>query len=474
MPPKLPVLIQGGMGIGISDWRLANAVAREGQLGVVSGTAIDSMLVRRLQVGDPDGDTRRALAAYPIPEVAERIVDKYFVEGGKSDDERFPIISMRRNKPSRALEDLLLVSNFVEVWLAKEGHDGVVGINYLEKVQAPTLPSLYGAMLAGADYVLMGAGIPKAIPAILNRLADGLPVKMKLDVKGATGDGFFAEFDPVEAMGGSLPPVTRPKFLAIITSHILATMLGTKIEVPVDGFVVEGATAGGHNAPPRGKLQVSDIGEPIYGDRDVPDLEAIHAIGLPFWLAGGYADPERVAEALTTGAVGVQIGTAFAYCDESGTEAEIKKQVLKLSADGQVKVFTDPVASPSGFPFKVIPIEGSQSEQDVYEKRVRVCELGYLRSAYQRDDGKMGWRCASEPVQVFLRKGGTEEDAAGRKCLCSALMSNVGLGQLQPDGTIDPMLITSGDDIADVARFIAPGAMSYSAADVIRQVLPTE
>jgi len=132
------------------------------------------------------------------------------------------------------------------------------------------------------------------------------------------------------------------------------------------------------------------------------------------------------------------------------------------------------VASPSGFPFKVIPIEGSQSEQDVYEKRVRVCELGYLRSAYQRDDGKMGWRCASEPVQVFLRKGGTEEDAAGRKCLCSALMSNVGLGQLQPDGTIDPMLITSGDDIADVARFIAPGAMSYSAADVIRQVLPTE
>ena len=360
------------------------------------------------------------------------------------------------------------------MWLAKEGHDGVVGINYLEKVQAPTLPSLYGAMLAGVDYVLMGAGIPKAIPAILNRLADGLPVKMKLDVKGATGDGFFAEFDPVEAMGGSLPPVTRPKFLAIITSHILATMLGTKIEVPVDGFVVEGATAGGHNAPPRGKLQVSDIGEPIYGDRDVPDLEAIHAIGLPFWLAGGYADPERVAEALTTGAVGVQIGTAFAYCDESGTEAEIKKQVLKLSADGQVKVFTDPVASPSGFPFKVIPIEGSQSEQDVYEKRVRVCELGYLRSAYQRDDGKMGWRCASEPVQVFLRKGGTEEAAAGRKCLCSALMSNVGLGQLQPDGTIDPMLITSGDDIADVARFIAPGAMSYSAADVIRQVLPTE
>ena len=26
-----------------------------------------------------------------------------------------------------------MVANFVEVWLAKEGHDGPVGINYLEK-----------------------------------------------------------------------------------------------------------------------------------------------------------------------------------------------------------------------------------------------------------------------------------------------------------------------------------------------------
>ena len=31
-----------------------------------------------------------------------------------------------------------MLGNFVEVWLAKEGHDGLVGMNFLEKVQLAT------------------------------------------------------------------------------------------------------------------------------------------------------------------------------------------------------------------------------------------------------------------------------------------------------------------------------------------------
>ena len=49
----LPVIIQGGMGAGVSSWRLARAVSSTGQLGVVSGTALDVILARRLQEGDP-------------------------------------------------------------------------------------------------------------------------------------------------------------------------------------------------------------------------------------------------------------------------------------------------------------------------------------------------------------------------------------------------------------------------------------
>ena len=36
------------MGAGVSNWRLAQAVAKLGQLGVVSGTALDLVLARRL------------------------------------------------------------------------------------------------------------------------------------------------------------------------------------------------------------------------------------------------------------------------------------------------------------------------------------------------------------------------------------------------------------------------------------------
>ncbi|HID23494.1 MAG TPA: nitronate monooxygenase, partial [Planctomycetaceae bacterium] len=74
---SLPVLIQGGMGIGVSGWRLARAVSEMGQLGVVSGTALDSVLIRRLQNGDVGGHVRRALEHFPYPKVAQKILDRY-------------------------------------------------------------------------------------------------------------------------------------------------------------------------------------------------------------------------------------------------------------------------------------------------------------------------------------------------------------------------------------------------------------
>ncbi len=75
---QLPVVIQGGMGAAVSNWRLAQAVSRTGQLGVVSSVALDTILSRRLQDGDPGGHMRRGLAMFPYPEIAERILDKHF------------------------------------------------------------------------------------------------------------------------------------------------------------------------------------------------------------------------------------------------------------------------------------------------------------------------------------------------------------------------------------------------------------
>ena len=64
---EYPQIIQGGMGIAVSNWCLAKSVAQLGQLGVVSGTSLDNVCARRLQLGDPGGHVRRAMEYFPFP-----------------------------------------------------------------------------------------------------------------------------------------------------------------------------------------------------------------------------------------------------------------------------------------------------------------------------------------------------------------------------------------------------------------------
>lgn len=467
-----PTIIQGGMGAGVSNWRLANAVARRGQLGVVSGTAIDLILARRLQDGDPGGHMRRALDHFPVPEIAQRVLERYYVPEGARAGRAYRAKPVHTIAPRKPLLELTVVANFVEVFLAKEGHDGPVGINLLEKIQLPNLASLYGAMLAGVDYVLMGAGIPIEIPGALDRLANHEPASLKLHVAGAQpGDDFAAEFVPQKLIKEPLPPLRRPAFLAIIASATLALTLAKKASGHVDGFVVEGPTAGGHNAPPRGALQLTERGEPIYGPRDEVDLAKIAALGRPFWLAGSYGTPEKLREALALGAAGIQVGTAFAFCRESGLSDELKERTLRRVLCGEGEVFTDPLASPTGFPFKVVRLPGTTSEAADYAARPRICDLGYLRELYRQEDGTVGYRCPAEPVDDYTQKGGAVEETAGRKCLCNGLMANIGLPQRRPHDYLELPLLTAGDDLANLARLVPPGEQSYGAGAVLDYLL---
>src|SRR3954464_12255374 len=95
-----PRIIQGGMGAGVSGWRLARAVSSTGQLGVVSGTALDVLMARRLQDGDSGGHVRFALQHFPSHEIATRIVEKYFIEGGKSSDVPYKPVPMHSARPA--------------------------------------------------------------------------------------------------------------------------------------------------------------------------------------------------------------------------------------------------------------------------------------------------------------------------------------------------------------------------------------
>jgi nitronate monooxygenase len=467
-----PKIIQGGMGAGVSNWRLARAVSRSGQLGVVSGTGLDQVLARRLQDGDPGGHMRHAFDYFPFPRMAERIWRTYFIAGGKPEHASYQPLPMTCKDNSPELVELCIVANFVEVFLAREGHDHAVGMNYLEKIQTPHLPSLYGAMLAGVGYVLMGAGIPVKIPGVLDRFVHHESATYLLQVSGALDtDDTTMNFVPRQFMECGLPPLRRPKFIAIVSSHTLAAAILKKANGRVDGFVVEENTAGGHNAPPRGKLQLNGLGEPIYGERDQVDLEKMRALGLPFWLAGGYGSPEKLRAALRAGAAGVQVGTAFAYCAESGLRAGYKQAVLDKVLSGEARVFTDPVASPTGFPFKVVQLEGSLSENKVFAARPRICDLGYLREAYRTAEGAIGYRCPAEPPTLYVHKGGTLEHTIGRKCVCNALMSNIGHPQVRNHKYVEAGLVTSGNDLVGIARFLPPIGTNYSAADVLTKLL---
>jgi nitronate monooxygenase len=133
-----------------------------------------------------------------------------------------------------------------------------------------------------------------------------------------------------------------------------------------------------------------------------------------------------------------------------------------------VDVHTDALASPTGFPFKVVHWAGDPSQD---QHRERVCDLGYLRVAYPMENGRLGYRCPSEPVDAFLAKGGRVEDTVGRKCLCNALVATAGFPQVRAGRHIEAGIVTAGDDLAGVGRFVPPGARDYTAADVVAALL---
>lgn len=470
---KEPQIIQAGMGVAVSNWRLANAVGRLGQMGVVSGTGIDNVMIRRLQDGDPGGDLRRALAAFPYPEVAQRILKRFFIEGGREPDSPYARGVLPSVNPQKRSLELIVAANFVEVWLAREGHDQPIGVNYLEKLKLPHLPSLYGAMLAGVDVVLMGAGIPKDIPAVLEKLSRHEDAEYNLDVRNEAGELELLpyRFSPRELFPTVAGSLKRPRFLAIISSNVLAMALAKRTQPPVDGFVVEAPSAGGHNAPPRGAPTFNERGEPVYGPRDAVDLAQLAKLGLPFWLAGGHGSREGLLSALANGAQGIQVGTPFALCDESGLETDRKRQMIGLVREGKTDVLTDALASPTGFPFKVAQVPGTLSEPAIYAERERICDLGYLREIYRKSDGHLGYRCPAEPVDAYVEKGGKVGETIGRKCLCNALMADIGLAQVQKNGKTEPSLVTIGDDVKSVGRFLRGRTDGYSARDVVEVLL---
>jgi nitronate monooxygenase len=465
-----PWLIQGGMGIAISNWRLARAVSSAGQIGVVSGTAIDSVFVRRLQDHGVDDALRAVLDKFPVQSIVDDALRR-FASVRRIAGTPYRSLAMLSDRSPRRAFDLVVLASFVEVALAKAGHSGLIGINLLTKVQIPTAASLCGAILAGVDYVMMGAGVPTHIPGVIDDLYHGRRTTLPFSVAGATSDhpASSLSFDPAPYLPAT--KLLRPKFVGIVSSHVLATALLKRSNGPVDGFVVERPCAGGHNAPPRGSYALDEHGGPVYGPRDEVDFAVMSELGVPFWIGGGITNSGDVRDAQALGAAGVQVGTLFAYCQESGMETDLRHRVLAEMSHEPIEVTTSTTASSTGYPFKVVDLPGTIADPTTYAQRPRRCDLGYLREAYLDADGSTAYRCAAEPLNIYARKGGQNDDALETTCLCNGLMSTCGLAQVRANGYVEAPLVTSGDSINDIAVLLV-GRDDYSAQDVIDWLNP--
>jgi NAD(P)H-dependent flavin oxidoreductase YrpB (nitropropane dioxygenase family) len=164
------------------------------------------------------------------------------------------------------------------------------------------------------------------------------------------------------------------------------------------------------------------------------------------------------------------VGTLFALCSESGLREDLRAQALARALEGTLEVRTNPLSSPSGYPFKEAQLPGTLTDPEVMERRRTVCDIGALRTLYRQEDGGLGYRCPAEPVEHYLRKGGAAEETEGRRCLCNALTATVDVGQVRPrDGYTEPPLLTLGSDLRFL-REVTSGE-PYTAADAIAYLL---
>lgn len=468
------LLIQGGMGVGISDFLLANAVARISRgkvLATVSGIAADILFARRLQIGDPGGHLRRAMKQFPFQGIAHEVLAEYFIEGGKSVTTPYKTVSSLSLAPPRLAILLHVCANFAFVWLTKEGHANPVSINWLEKMQTRHLASIYGAMLAGVDAVTMGAGIGDQVPDVLDAYARGEAAEYRVTVTNCPTGRITMRFDPAEFFAQPLPKLQRPAFIPIISSDCLASIMIRQMKKKnmvdaIQGFVVEGPAAGGHNAPPRKDLGFNEFGEPVYGKEDQPDFEKLKALGVPFWLGGGYASPEGLAQALSLGATGIQVGSIFALCKESGMDPVLRQEIIRRWHEGTLEILQDPHASPTGFPFRVAQLPGTLSDDKVFRKRHPACSLRALHMPHQMPDGSIEGRCPAEGRENFERHGGDGKDTVGRRCICHGLLSTARFGD---EG--EPQIVTFGGNASFLKALTSKKKMTYTVAEVAAYLL---
>lgn len=455
---EMPRLIQAGMGVRISGARLANATSRLGALGVVSGVGLRHVVIEEVRAGNKE--VIETAGTFPLGQYVEELLA--FAPGGPQHNRPAP---MDVPDPKRAARPrrLSVICAYTEVKRAQKGHRGKIGINVMWKCALSVLPTLYGAMLAGVDALLCSAGVPMELPGILRSVRAGEDLAyVPLSGTGTPARLEIAADEPAALLAGTKPP----RMIPVLSNYALPKRILDVWEREYAGarpfaFVLENHQAGGHNAPPRNKHDFGELDEiDQYFDR-------VRALGVPIYVAGAFPGGGTRADLARwrgRGAYGIQVGSRFALCNESGLRRDLKDQVIERNARGETTVLTDKRASPTGYPFKYVPLPGTIADPAIYEQRRRLCNRGYLLQSHFETlpDGtvKETYLCPGMPARQYLKLGGSPEDLSGRICLCNALLSTAGFFTES-----EPPLVTLGVSGTQVKE-------RHTAREVVEEILP--
>ncbi|MBM3496225.1 MAG: hypothetical protein FJX72_18175, partial [Armatimonadetes bacterium] len=412
--------------------------------------------------GSGDAETIALAGTFPIARYVEELLS--YAPGGTRHKRAIPIDVPDPIKGAFA-KRLSAICAYIEVMRAKRGHRGLVGINVMWKCALTVLPSLYGALLAGVDAFLCGAGVPMELPEILRRMRHG----EDLEYAPLTGTSTHVHMQVSgDDTAGLLQSKPMPKMLPILSNfafckRLLDTWSKKADEARPDAFVLENHAAGGHNAQPRDKV--------AFGEADDINsyFDKVLDLGVPIYVAGAFAEGGSRNDLLYwqgRGAYGVQVGSRFALTEESGLREDLKQRALEASRAGTLEVKTDARLSPTGFPFKCAVLEGTLSDHDVRARQPRGCDLGYLLQSrtLTLPDGseREVYLCPAMPEAKYIEFGGHEADTEGRVCLCNALLATAGFNK-----TDKPALVTLGESAVITKQ-------SLTARQVVEDILTPE
>lgn len=446
----LPRIIQDGLDAMIATWPLARAVARTGQLGMVSGTLLPVVTARRLQDGDRDGHLRRAFEHFPFAGIARRVWETFFRPGGRAPGEPYPPILQPHLEQGPVLTELAVLAGFAEVFLASEGHKGPVGIHFAAKARLPMLPTLYGALMAQPAWVSLrdpDAGVLEAV----KRLCAGQPASIEA-ILGPTPPGGAVRccFDPAGFLAQTPPRLPMPALLIRGDEPETLARLADGCE------------------------EVQGVACPMPGGDALAARQALaplrHA-ARPFWLSGLPPEPESLPRALESGAQGLLVGLPFLYCEESELAADWKRVVVERVEQAPARLAVDFHSTPVGYELPILHIEGTAAEETVFRRRDRFCDVGFLRQVCRTPEGTLTYRCPGEHLAAWQHKGGSPEAAEAQRCFCNGLLAALGLGQVRSGGYMERPLLPAAKDLRALRRFCRPGARHFTAAEVVARFL---